>query len=77
MIALLTFEGMSVLGVAVSVVVGLLPGLDRTLTLTGLLTEVGLPVIVIVYCAQLLAARRVPSTEPTTVAVDPWAGVAR
>ncbi len=80
LIALLTFEGLSVLGVSASTLVGLLPGLDRTMTLTGLLTEVGIPLVVIVYCAQLLAAwSSAPArpSEPTTIAVDPWAEVAR
>jgi len=78
-IALLTFEGLSLVGVGVSLAVGLLPWVDRTVTLTGLLTEMGLPLIVIVYCAQSLvdrpqtiASSAVPVEQELTVPVDPW-----
>lgn len=59
-IALLCLEGLSLSGVGVSLLVGLLPGLDRTMTVSGLLTEVALPLTIAVLCAQLLPARKRP-----------------
>jgi hypothetical protein len=39
-----------------STLIGLLPTLDHTLTLTGLITQIALPITLIVLCAQLLTA---------------------
>lgn len=54
LIALIALEGLSLLGAALSTVLGLVPGLTRTVTLAGLLTEVALPFAVIMLCAQRL-----------------------
>jgi len=59
LIALLAFEAVSLAGVGLSLAVGLLPGLDRTVTLAGLLTEIALPLAVAILCAQRLAVRSV------------------
>lgn len=58
LIALLAFEGVSLAGVGLSLAAGLLPMLDRTVTLAGLLTEIALPLAVAILCAQRLAVRQ-------------------
>ncbi|HCT75271.1 MAG TPA: hypothetical protein DGG94_11915 [Micromonosporaceae bacterium] len=58
LICLIVLEGLSLLGFLLSAVVGLLPQLDFTPNLTGLFTSGILPIVVIVYCAQLLSLRR-------------------
>lgn len=65
LLALLCFEGLSLLGVGVSLVAGaLLSGLGRTVTLAGLLTEIVLPIVVAVLCAQRLALPAPPAAAP-------------
>ncbi|WP_203908266.1 hypothetical protein [Rhizocola hellebori] len=54
LIGLVVLEALSLLGFVLSVGVGLLPTLDFTPTLTGLFTTGFLPIVVIVYCAQML-----------------------
>ncbi len=54
LIALIVLQTLSLLGFALSIAVGLLPAADFTPTLTGLFTTAVLPIIIIVYCAQLL-----------------------
>jgi hypothetical protein len=56
LITLLTFEGVSLAGVGLSLAIGLLPVLDRTVTLAGLVTEIVLPLLVAILCALRLAA---------------------
>jgi hypothetical protein len=58
LIGLIVLEALSLLGFLLSVAVGLLPALDFTPTLTGLFTTGFLPIVVIVYCAQLLTRPR-------------------
>jgi hypothetical protein len=56
MITTIVVAAMSLAGFTLSTLIGLLPQLDHTVTLTGLITEIGLPLTLIVLCAQLLAA---------------------
>jgi len=56
MITTMVVAGMSLAGFTIGSLVGLLPQLDHTVTLTGLITEVALPIVLIVLSAQLLAA---------------------
>ena len=57
LVAAVVAQWLGLLGLWFGLALGVLPGLDPTLTMVGLLTEVALPVAVIVLCAQLLAAR--------------------
>lgn len=56
MVTTIIVQLVSALGFWLSTLIGLLPQLDRTFTLVGLLTEIGIPVALIVLCAQLLSA---------------------
>jgi hypothetical protein len=56
MITTIVLSGLTLGGFTISTVIGLLPQLDHTVTLTGLITEVALPLTLIVLSAQLLAA---------------------
>jgi len=56
MITTMVLCAMSLGGFTLSSLIGLLPQLDHTVTLTGLITEVALPLTLIVLSAQLLAA---------------------
>ena len=58
LVGIIVLQGLSLIGFGVSLVVGLLPQVDFTPTLTGLVTTFLIPVVLIIYCAQLLAARR-------------------
>jgi hypothetical protein len=58
LIGLIVLEALSLLGFVLSLGVGLLPTLDFTPTLTGLFTTGLLPIVVIVYCTQLLTRPR-------------------
>jgi hypothetical protein len=55
MITTIVVAAMSLAGFTISTVIGLLPQLDHTVTLTGLITEVALPITLIVISALLLA----------------------
>jgi hypothetical protein len=46
---------MSLAGFSIGTLLGLLPQLDHTVTLTGLITEVAMPITLIVISALLLA----------------------
>jgi hypothetical protein len=61
MIATIVMAGLSLAGFTISTMIGLLPQLDHTVTLTGLLTEVALPVTLIVLAVQLLLATPRPA----------------
>ncbi|HET8659287.1 MAG TPA: hypothetical protein VFM55_09850 [Micromonosporaceae bacterium] len=70
-ITVLVLEGLGLVGFWLSLLGGLLPMLTRTVTLTGLLTEVGIPVVVIYFCARTLVdwrlsalSRGVPAGPP-------------
>lgn len=70
-IAVLVLEGISLVGIWLSMLIGLLPILSRTVTLVGLITEIGIPVTVIYFCARVLIdwrlshpARPAPVTWP-------------
>jgi hypothetical protein len=72
-------EGIGLIGFWLSLMVGLLPMLSRTVTIVGLLTEVVLPVTVMVLCARLLVQPRPPRMLPPGMAPpalrrpqDPW-----
>jgi hypothetical protein len=56
MIALIVTQAVSLLGFELDVLVGLLPQVQFTINLVGLLTGVAMPVAVIWLCARLLAA---------------------
>lgn len=65
MITTIVLSAMTLGGFTISTLIGLLPQLDHTLTLTGLITEVALPLTLIVLSAQLLAATpRRPISRP-------------
>jgi hypothetical protein len=55
MVATIVLSGMTLGGFTISTLIGLLPQLDHTVTMTGLVTEVALPLVLIVLSAQLLA----------------------
>jgi hypothetical protein len=55
MIATIVLEWLGLLGVGLGVLLGLLPGLAPSITLMSLLSEVALPIAVIVLCALLLS----------------------
>jgi hypothetical protein len=54
MIVLFVAEGLSLTGVTLSVLLGFLPMIDRTITFAGLFTEIGLPAGVIALGIRLL-----------------------
>jgi len=56
MITTIVLASVSLAGFTISNLIGLLPQLDHTVTLTGLVTEAALPLTLIVLCGQLLAA---------------------
>lgn len=56
MITTIVLAGLSLAGFTISSLLGLLPQVDHTVTLTGLITEVALPITLIVLSGQLLAA---------------------
>jgi hypothetical protein len=57
-IGALALQAVSLIGFALSAVAGVLPQIDFTPTLTGVVTGVVLPVVVIVYCGHLLQRHR-------------------
>jgi hypothetical protein len=56
MITTIVLAAMMLAGFSLSSLIGLLPQIDHTVTLTGLITEVALPIVLIVLCGQLLAS---------------------
>jgi hypothetical protein len=58
LVAIIVLQGLSLIGFGASLVIGLLPQVDFTPTLTGLVTTFLLPVVLIIYCAQLLTAAK-------------------
>jgi hypothetical protein len=56
MITTVVLAGVSLAGFTISSLAGLLPQLDHTVTLTGVVTEVALPIVLIVLSARLLAS---------------------
>jgi hypothetical protein len=58
LVGIIVLQGLSLVGFGASLLVGLLPQVDFTPTLTGLVTTFLLPIVLIVYCAQLLTAQR-------------------
>ena len=70
--ATIVLEGFALAGWLVQVLLGLLPQIDFTVNVVGLLTMLGLPVVVVVLCAICLAgidpgARRRPHATAVTV----------
>jgi hypothetical protein len=57
-IALMVVQGITLVGFFLQQVAGLLPFVDFTINLVGLLTNLALPVVVIVLCRYVLWARR-------------------
>ncbi|MBB5873956.1 membrane-associated HD superfamily phosphohydrolase [Allocatelliglobosispora scoriae] len=79
MITTMAVQVLGLIGFWIGVLLGLLPQLDRTITLTGLITEVALPVALIVVCARLLSAtprRRKAALVPPTMILRVPAGTA-
>jgi hypothetical protein len=69
----IVLEGIGLVGFWLSLMVGLLPTLSRTVTFVGLLTEIALPVTVICLCARLLATpRSAPPPAGLRPPIDPW-----
>jgi len=60
----IVLQWLGLLGVWLGVLLGLLPGLAPSITLVALLTEVALPIAVIVLCARLLIT--LPSRHTST-----------
>ncbi len=60
MIALIVVQGITIVGFWLQVLAGLLPALDFTLNLVGLITNVGMPFAVVYLCATLIS--RIPET---------------
>ena len=59
--ALVVLSWLTLVGFVLGLLVGLLPGVDSTVNLVGLLTNVGLPVAIIVLCRpalRVIAAQR-------------------
>lgn len=56
-VTLVAVEVATVVGFMLSTVVGLLPGVDFTINLVGLLTGIGIPVAIVVLCIGLLVTR--------------------
>jgi hypothetical protein len=59
LIAAIVVEGMALGGWVLQNLAGLLPQIDSTINLVGLLTTVGLPAAVVVLCARTLAERTI------------------
>jgi hypothetical protein len=57
-VALIVVEGITLVGFWLQVLAGLLPFVDFTVNLVGLITGVGMPAAVIYLCARLLAATK-------------------
>ncbi|HZM81352.1 MAG TPA: hypothetical protein VFC19_36970 [Candidatus Limnocylindrales bacterium] len=57
-ITTIVLQGLSLAGFSLSMAAGVLPQVAFTPTLTGLVTGVVLPIVVIVYCGHLLKWRR-------------------
>lgn len=72
LIATIVVEGLGLIGVWLSLLAGLLPQLSRTVTLVGLLTEIGLPTMVLYCCVRLLVNRPRPIARRPRQPVDPW-----
>jgi hypothetical protein len=64
MITLIVAQAVSLLGFWLDVVVGLLPQVQFTINLAGLLTGVAMPMVVIWLCTRLLATSRPPGGAP-------------
>jgi hypothetical protein len=64
-IATIVVAALGLTGFVFSSLVGLIPQLDHTITLTGLITQIALPITLIVLSAQLLIAtpQHVPVLE--------------
>jgi hypothetical protein len=58
MVALIVVQGVTLVGFWLQVAAGMLPWVDFTVNLVGLLTNVVLPAAVLYLCARLLAAAR-------------------
>jgi hypothetical protein len=61
-VAIVVLEGLSVAGLWISAMVGLLPWVDNTVNLVGLLSNLVLPAAMLYLAARLLATR-VPGTR--------------
>jgi len=82
MIALIVVQAITLVGFWLQVGLGLLPGLDFTLNLVGLITNVAMPAAVLYLCAAMLPPRRrartvavwpTPPLYALPVAQDPYA----
>ncbi len=75
--ALVVLAWVTLAGVVLQVVVGLFPAVDYTLNLVGLMTNVALPVAVIVLCRPHLRAIRRARREARAAALPAELAVAR
>lgn len=71
MVAILVLEGLSITGFWVSAAVGLLPWVDATVTLVGLLANVALPGAMTYLAARLLAATPATPARPAPTLFHP------
>jgi hypothetical protein len=76
-VALIVVEGITLIGFWLQVLAGLLPFVDFTVNLVGLITGVGMPAAVMYLCARLIAGspRPGPVLVPVPVAMHPYAGI--
>ncbi|GIH02520.1 hypothetical protein Rhe02_05870 [Rhizocola hellebori] len=58
LMATIVVSALGLTGFVASSLVGLIPQLDHTLTLTGLITQIALPITLILLCAQLLTTQQ-------------------
>lgn len=78
-ITLIVVQAMTLVGLTIQQLIGLLPGLDYSVNLVGLVSNLALPVTVIYLCALLLDRGRkpLPGFPPVAygypVPVDPYA----
>lgn len=70
-IALIVVQAITLAGFGLQLLGGLLPFVDFTVNLVGLLTNLALPIVVVVLCRRLLRSDRTPPTLP--IPQDPYA----
>jgi hypothetical protein len=69
LVGIVVLQGLSLIGFAASLVIGRLPQVDFTPTLTGVVTTFLLPIVLIVYCGQLLSTSGRPPARVVAVEV--------
>lgn len=56
MITTIVVQAVGLAGVALGMLAGLLPQVDHTVTLAGLVTDIAMPVLAIILCSRLLGS---------------------